>query len=290
VNIIAHTANRPRKVRGIRQDPFNEHTIATFSDSPLEPIKIWDIRKGSYMKPKMTIFPHEQFSQYDSSGNVSNNIATTPVSSQSTVIDIAWSNSRANLLAVATNQQKSIAFYTTYKNPPDATTRVPIHTIAVQDYVKSISWQSAHCIENKYLSNVNSTNSIAVNNDSKNEVKQPLNPNDSVSNKNNDTNNNNNFNNNDSSGNNNDNNNQKEKYETLSNHRLLVATNSGYCDLQVIESIGISNGKHLILSASGHKITSTNTQESGGLNENFKNLMDKLRDLEERQNNYVCHF
>jgi WD40 repeat protein len=54
--IMAHTATRPRKVKGIRPDPLQQHIIATFSDSAGEPIKIWDLRKsGPSAKPKLTI-------------------------------------------------------------------------------------------------------------------------------------------------------------------------------------------------------------------------------------------
>lgn len=49
LSISAHLATRPRKIKGIRQDPFSDNTIATFSDSALEPVKIWDLRKVRYM-------------------------------------------------------------------------------------------------------------------------------------------------------------------------------------------------------------------------------------------------
>lgn len=74
MSIMAHAATRPRKVKGIRCDPLQQHIIATFSDSPGEPIKIWDLRKaGASAKPKLMI--------------VQSQVAT--------VVDVAWSAARA---------------------------------------------------------------------------------------------------------------------------------------------------------------------------------------------------
>ena len=74
MSIMAHAATRPRKVKGIRCDSLQQHIIAPFSDSPGEPIKIWDLRKaGVTAKPKLMI--------------VQSQVAA--------VIDVAWSAARA---------------------------------------------------------------------------------------------------------------------------------------------------------------------------------------------------
>lgn len=76
MSIMAHAATRPRKVKGIRCDSLQQHIIATFSDSPGEPIKIWDLRKaGVTAKPKLMI--------------VQSQVAA--------VIDVAWSAARAGI-------------------------------------------------------------------------------------------------------------------------------------------------------------------------------------------------
>ena len=135
-SISAHPATRPRKVKGIKPDPFNSHTIATFSDSAGEHIKLWDLRKSGSVKPKFTIIP------------LSNDIETTNVSTQS-VVDISWSPTRSNVIAVATSHQKAIQFYNTVKSLPEVFTKVPYHTIPSSDQVKSISWQNIDEANNK---------------------------------------------------------------------------------------------------------------------------------------------
>ena len=78
MSIMAHAATRPRKVKGIRCDQLQQHVVATFSDSPGEPIKIWDLRKaGASAKPKLMI--------------VQSQVAA--------VVDVAWSAARAGSFA-----------------------------------------------------------------------------------------------------------------------------------------------------------------------------------------------
>lgn len=40
-SITAHT----KAVQGLALDPWEPHHVATYSDNPLEPIKVWDLRK-----------------------------------------------------------------------------------------------------------------------------------------------------------------------------------------------------------------------------------------------------
>lgn len=73
MSILAHPATRPRKVKGVRPDALQPHVIASFSDSPGEPIKIWDLRKGAVAKPKLMVIQ----------------------SQMAAVVDVAWSPRRA---------------------------------------------------------------------------------------------------------------------------------------------------------------------------------------------------
>jgi len=134
ISLMAHPAPRPRKVKGIRPDPFHSHLLATFSDSAGESVKMWDLRKGAAAKskltPSFTIFPH---SSPDADGQFNQ---------QSAVVDVAWSIARSNVLAVATTHSKNISFYCTSKTPPEVTTRVPIHIIALPEQVRCFSWQN----------------------------------------------------------------------------------------------------------------------------------------------------
>lgn len=134
LSLLAHQHIRGgRKIKGIRPDPFNDFTIATFSDIALEPIKLWDVRKGNTQRPKITIYPHEK----DAEGSYS---------AQSVVTDVAWSQSRPNLVAVSTSHHRLISFYSTAKPvTADMVTKTPVHTIAMPvsspDYPRSLSWQ-----------------------------------------------------------------------------------------------------------------------------------------------------
>ena len=249
LSIQAHAATRPRKIKGIRQDPFNDYSIATFSDAILESVKVWDLRKlGPNPKPKLVISPYEYTINNPSSAvhtlsvatstdsnatlntaNISINSTSPPVydhkfhnhrgsssssggsgsgmpvslssnnlaigtasvtssnrfsymtSSSATanattgvgvagtnsagpsinqnayVIDIAWSTSRTNVLAVATSHQKFLSFYSTAK-ASDNFTRVPLYHIPVTDSIKCFSWMTSsnyHEFKRKY--NLSST-------------------------------------------------------------------------------------------------------------------------------------
>lgn len=218
ISIPAHLATRPRKIKGIKQDPFHPSTIATFSDSAMEPVKIWDLRKGNsgITKPKITINPHE-FSPTNESG--SSVVSLPPVvaapTSQSVVVDISWSSSRSNLLAVATTSSRYIQFYSTFKSSPESNTRTPVHSIQVNDNIKSISWQNE------------STRLVLLKDRVKYEETQLARPltlsltEESVS----------------------------------SHHKLLVATNIGISQVMVVESVGLGLGRDAVLSASGASIS-----------------------------------
>lgn len=89
MSIMAHAATRPRKVKGIRCDQLQQHTIATFSDSPGEPIKIWDLRKaGVSAKPKLMI--------------VQSQLAA--------VVDTAWSAARAGMSSLIRHNEYVLSF------------------------------------------------------------------------------------------------------------------------------------------------------------------------------------
>jgi hypothetical protein len=124
--------NRKSLLTGVIPDPFNENIIATYSDSALQPIKIWDLRKGSSSKAKLTIFPHDK-------DIIDQNMSVTP-NPNTTVTDVAWSQCRPHILAVTTSHLKEINFYNTSTHNK-VSTRFPVHTITVNDIVKCLSWQ-----------------------------------------------------------------------------------------------------------------------------------------------------
>lgn len=134
ISIMAHPGARPRKVRGIRPDPFNSNLLATFSDSAGEVVKIWDLRKGSTaaakskLTPSFTVMPHGP----DAEGQIN---------SQSAVVDAAWSVARPNVIAIATSHNRSVGLYSTTRAPPDSTSRVPFLNISLPEAIKALSWR-----------------------------------------------------------------------------------------------------------------------------------------------------
>ena len=103
MSITAHMINRAKSIKGIRCDPHNTHVIATFSDYLGEPVKIWDLRKVAAANTKLanqaTIVPYiGEDGQF---------------ATQSSIVDIAWSPMRQNLLGIATTQSKTVSFYDT---------------------------------------------------------------------------------------------------------------------------------------------------------------------------------
>lgn len=136
-SIIAHPSTRPKKVKGIRCDPFNSHILATFSDSPAENVKVWDLRKGS--KARLTIMPYDNIGSEGGDGSVVSQYIQVQ---QQAVIDVAWSEARSNHIAVATTHSKYVSFYGTSKASIESTIRVPLHSIPIADSIKALSWQA----------------------------------------------------------------------------------------------------------------------------------------------------
>jgi len=133
VSLMAHPGARHRKVKGIRPDPFHPHLLGTFSDSPQESVKIWDLRKGVSSKSKLT--PVATISPHGGSDGQYN--------SQSAVTDAAWSTSRENVLAVSTSHHKQVLLYSTAvrSTNPDDVIRTPYHSLPTMSAVRSLSWQ-----------------------------------------------------------------------------------------------------------------------------------------------------
>jgi hypothetical protein len=130
VSLIAHTANRPRKMRvkGLRIDPFNANVLASFTDVTLEPVKVWDFRKGSNAKPRTTILPH------DNPGH-----QNIPGMETSFVTDVAWCLDRTNVLAVATSVLPEIGFYSSLKpGTADASSNQPLRTLKLGEPCKQL--------------------------------------------------------------------------------------------------------------------------------------------------------
>jgi len=134
LNVMAHIPTRPRKVKGIRPDPFNEHLMATFSDSAGEPVKIWDLRKvsKSNSSPSFVIDPlaYDSNSQHNSS---------------SAVVDVAWSPRRSSVLGVASSHSKRLPFFSVSKSLTADGAIKPIFTLQVDQCMRSLSWSNVGC-------------------------------------------------------------------------------------------------------------------------------------------------
>lgn len=193
ISLMAHPAARPRKVKGIRPDPFNPHLLATFSDSAGEVVKVWDLRKGTAAKSKLT--PSYTVIPYGTETEGQVNL-------QSAVADVAWSTARPNVLAVITTHNRNVSFYSTaIKAPLDAATRVPFHSISASETVKALSWQNIDKARRQLEPLAGSHEGVQ----------------------------------------------QIPKQATSSLNRLLIATSSGYGDLEIKESVplGLASGRRI---------------------------------------------
>eukprot|EP01032_Pedospumella_encystans_P014614 gene14614-16769_t len=152
-SIMAHPAPRPRKIRGIRPDPFRPHLFATYSDYPGDVVKVWDLRKVANPSSKAAVVP-PSFIVYPQTAGTAN---ASPINNSNThstsyfvngggteaeaVADVAWSTSRPGVLAVATSSRPVISFFST--NTASGSSQVPLYSVAVPEpvQVNGLSWQ-----------------------------------------------------------------------------------------------------------------------------------------------------
>lgn len=136
------------------------------------------------------------------------------------------------VLAIAYNQSKLVNFYNTIRPVTELITRSPFLNVTVQDTVKSLSWRNwsgsgvgagVEGGDNMLYSYLNSNSNASSNTNNSNTVSN-------VSN----TNNNSTYNINTTT----TTNNTPENTEHLRSNRLLIATSSGFADVNVIESVG----------------------------------------------------
>lgn len=151
-SIMAHPAPRPRKIRGIRPDPFRPHLFATYSDFPGDVVKVWDLRKVSnptskaVVPPSFIVVPSPgagggaspvASSYYGGGGSVGSGVS----GEVEAVVDVAWSTARPGVLAVATSARRIVSFYSTAT--ASGTSTVPLFSVCVPEpvQVNGLSWQ-----------------------------------------------------------------------------------------------------------------------------------------------------
>ena len=147
-SILAHPAPRPRKIRGIRPDPFRPYLFASYSDFPGDVVKIWDLRKvanptsKSVVPPSFVIVPTSANAAVSPhSGNFSSQFASSMGGDAEAVVDAAWSTARAGVMAVATSQRPCVSFYST--STISGTSQMPIYSVDVPGpvQVNGLAWQ-----------------------------------------------------------------------------------------------------------------------------------------------------
>eukprot|EP01034_Spumella_vulgaris_P032605 gene32605-40233_t len=128
ISFMAHPGSRPRKVKGIRSDPFHHNVFATFSDGAGDVIRLWDLRKNYSATSKSAM---------------SHSFTVVPSSSPSAIVqDVAWSTARPFVLATATSGQRGVSFFST--NPQhneESMTSAPLSHTACPEPVRSLSWR-----------------------------------------------------------------------------------------------------------------------------------------------------
>lgn len=130
MSVMANPATRPRKVKGIRFDPFNQNNFVTFSDVPGETVKVWDIRRIVSSKSAV------KNAGFLLSIRSEDNFGITGI-----ITDVAWSPARAGVVAVANSHQRCISLFNTVKSNADNSSSSPILSISTSETVKCISWQ-----------------------------------------------------------------------------------------------------------------------------------------------------
>lgn len=156
-SILAHSANRPRKLKKILPNYYNNFNFATFSDAVGDYVKIWDLRmlsssRGSISNEKnkspnsplvSSINPYCVDQNFDN--NDIQNLGSTSTSIGGFVTDIAWSPIQKGVLAISTSQQNRLGFYRINNldndSPSNTIISSPLYTIPVESPVKNLSWQ-----------------------------------------------------------------------------------------------------------------------------------------------------
>lgn len=139
---LAHPANRPRKIKGLRPDCFHDSNIlATFSDAYGDFVKVWDLRQipTRNSTKKTGILQAFGINPYFAGHDISN--------VSGVINDCAWSTIRSGVIAVATSSQRCVSFFRYKEDQPqdnsvNTVSSMPLYTISTPDQVKSLSWQS----------------------------------------------------------------------------------------------------------------------------------------------------
>lgn len=116
MSVVAHN----KAVLGVVFDPHQPERLATYSDGPQEPIKVWDIRHlDSSSGPMVSIYP------------TSKNLA-----------QIAWCPSKAGILVTASTEEKWISLWNVTKHDHGPfTVKKPFQRRYTSEPVTSFSWQ-----------------------------------------------------------------------------------------------------------------------------------------------------
>lgn len=142
ISWLAHPANRPRKVKGLRPDFVHDSNIlATFSDAYGDFVKVWDLRQipMKNSSKKTGVLQAYGINPYFAGHDISN--------ASGVINDCAWSTIRSGVLAVATSSQKCVSFFRFKEdqlqdNGVSSVTSSPLYTISTPDQVRSLSWQA----------------------------------------------------------------------------------------------------------------------------------------------------
>ena len=158
-SLMAHTAARQMKgVAGLRPASFNSHSVASFSQTAGEPVKVWDLRKGSATKSKMALAysVNPQLleeaegavaggmgaGEEGSKGGKGSKGSNADAIASNRIVDVAWSQSREDVLAVATTQQVQLYRTVAATTDTDMQTSTPFaipYTTTRQ--IRSIDWK-----------------------------------------------------------------------------------------------------------------------------------------------------
>ena len=155
-SLMAHTPSRSKKgVSGLRPSPFNSQSLVSFSETVGEPVKLWDLRKGTASKSKMahscTVHPqlldeseiNEEMEDEISGGGITKGEKT----SNSRIVDVQWSQARANVLGIATEKQVQLYSTAGESSGGDTHTYLPFSIpFSSQRQIRGLGWYRAASI------------------------------------------------------------------------------------------------------------------------------------------------
>ena len=169
-----------KKIKGIRCNPFNSHVIATFSETDVEPVKIWDLRKNGDAKSRMEPISSIQITGspfddgvLDDSNTRERKSSRTESMNAGNIVDVQWCTQRENYISAVTTTCKKLQIYSV--NDDRKLNAGPLYSISIPDQ----AFSTTNISKKSTFSSASTSNTIqafcwqAANKDSHTNIRAP---------------------------------------------------------------------------------------------------------------------